>query len=116
MRVKTGIVRRKRHKKILKEAKGFRGHRGRSVRGAMEGVLNALSHAYIGRKHKKRNMRALWIQRLNAAVREHGISYSKFVQKLNNSKIQLDRKILSEVAQTDPDTFKQIFEKIVKDK
>ena len=98
MRVKTGSTRRKRHKKILKAAKGFRQHRRRTVRGAKEAVAHALQQAYVGRKHKKRARRRLWISQLNAAVREHGLSYSNFIHLLKTRKIELDRKILADLA------------------
>jgi len=114
MRVKTGVVRRKRHNKIRKEAtnRGFSGHRGRTFRGAKEGLLHALKHSYIGRKLKKRDMRRLWITRLNAAVQEDGLSYSKFIHLLNKSSLEIDRKVLSTIAMHDPATFKKIVEKI----
>jgi len=114
MRVRTGIVRRKRHNKIRKEAtkRGFSGHRGRTFRGAKEGLLHALKHSYIGRKLKKRNMRRLWITRLNAAVQENGLSYSKFMNLLNKSTLKIDRKVLSSIAMHDPETFKKIIEKV----
>lgn len=113
MRVKTGIVRRRRHNKIKKFAKGFRGYRRRTFKGAKEGMLNALRHAYVGRKQKKRNMRRLWIQRINAGLRERGFTYSAFVHKLNGSAVELDRKVLSEIAMHDPSTFDKIVEKVM---
>jgi large subunit ribosomal protein L20 len=94
-------------------AKGFRGHRRRSYRGAHEGVLHALSHAYVGRKQKKRTMRRLWITRLNAALRERGHTYRAFIQKLTNSSIELDRKILSQIAMQDPKTFDKIVKEVM---
>lgn len=111
-RIKSGPTRRKKHKKLRKQAKGFRGHRGRSVRGAKEGILHALRHAYKGRRLKKREMRRLWIQRLNAAVREHDLSYSQFIGKMKEKNIELDRKVLSQIAVGDPETFSTIVEKV----
>lgn len=114
MRVRTGIVRRKRHNKIRKEAtkRGFSGFRGRTFRGAKEGLLQALKHSYIGRKLKKRDMRRLWIARLNAAVQEEDLSYSKFIHLLDKASVEIDRKVLSTIAMHDPKTFKKIVEKV----
>lgn len=114
MRVKTGIKRHKRHKKIKKAAKGFSGHRGRSIRGAMEGLLHAGKYSYISRRLKKRDMRKLWILRLNAAVREHGLSYSRFIKALKDKNIELDRKVLSEIAIMDPESFEKIIGEVIK--
>lgn len=112
MRVKTGPTRRQRHKRILKSAKGFRGHRRRTVRGAKEGLAHALKHAYIGRKRKKRLMRRLWITKLNAAVREQGFSYSRFIHLLKEKKVEVDRKILAQIAVEKPDIFQKFMEQI----
>lgn len=109
-RVKT--PRRQRHKKVLKAAKGFKQARSRRYRVAREAVLHAGQYAYIGRKRRKRDFRRLWIQRLNAAVREEGLTYSKFIHGLKTASITLDRKILSNLAVTDPTTFGKIVEKI----
>ncbi|MBM4402179.1 MAG: 50S ribosomal protein L20 [Candidatus Cloacimonetes bacterium] len=114
MRVKTGIKRRKRHKKIRKLAKGFRGHRGHTLRGAKEGAMHAERHAYTSRRLKKRDIRRLWITRLSAAVREHGLRYSEFIKKLKDANIELDRKVLSEIARHDPKTFEKIVEEVKK--
>lgn len=100
----------KKHRKILAQAKSFRQSRSRRFKTAKEAVLHAGQYAFHGRKLKKRNLRALWIVRLNAAVREHGLTYGKFISALKKSKIELDRKILAEVASTDPETFKKIVE------
>ncbi len=113
MRVKTGIVRRRRHNKIKSMAKGFRGFRRRTYKGAHEGVMHALAHSYVGRKQKKQTMRRLWITRLNAALRERGYTYREFIHKQNNSAIQIDRKILSEIAIQDPATFDKIVENVM---
>lgn len=111
-RVKTGTVRRRKHNKVLKEARGFKFAANRRIRTAKEAVLHAGQYAYIGRKQKKRNLRKLWIVRLNAAVREHGLSYSKFIKALSDKKIELDRKVLSDIAIKNPEDFKQIVEKV----
>lgn len=109
-RVKSS--RRARHKKILKAAKGFRQARRVRYRVAREAVLHAGQYAYIGRKQKKRNFRALWIERLNAALREEGTTYSKFIDGLKKSNIILDRKILSDLANTEPEVFTKIVERV----
>lgn len=97
-----------RHRKVLKQARGFRQARRRRIQTAKEAVLHAGAYAYHGRKLRKRDMRSLWITRVSAAVKEQGISYSKFIPMLKKAKIEIDRKILSEIAATDPETFKQI--------
>lgn len=111
-RVKTGPTRRRRHRQIRRQAKGFRGHRGRSVRGAKEGILHALNHAYVGRRLKKRDLRRLWTVRLNAAVRQHELNYSHFMGKLKEHQIELNRKVLSQIAVGDPETFSAIVKRI----
>lgn len=100
--------RRRRHKKLLAQAKGFKQARRRRYKVAREAVLHAGQYAYAGRKLRKRDFRKLWIERLNAAVREHDLSYSKFIAGLKKANIQLDRKTLSEMAISDPDTFTKI--------
>lgn len=112
VRVKTGSIRRKKHKKILKMAKGYRQARSKRVRTAKEALLHAGQYAYIGRKQRKREMRKLWIQRINAAVREYGIKYSRFIEGLNKLKMKLDRKSLADIAVNDPETFKTIVQKV----
>jgi len=99
-----------RRKKILKLAKGFRGRRGTNFKAAKDAVRKALRHSYEGRKDKKGNMRSLWIVRLNAAVRELGLSYSRFVDALNKAKIVINRKALSNMAIEDPCAFKAVVE------
>jgi large subunit ribosomal protein L20 len=96
------------HRKIKKLTKGFRQARRTRVRVGMDAVLHAGQYEYVGRKLRKRDLRSLWIIRLNAAVREHGISYSKFIAGLKKEKIEIDRKILSDIAIKDPKTFKEI--------
>lgn len=98
----------RKHRKILARAKGFRQARRRRIKTAKEAVLHAGQYAYEGRKNKKRDLRALWITRLNAAVRQEDLSYSKFISLLKKAKIELDRKILSEIAAKDSKTFKEI--------
>lgn len=100
----------KKHRKVLKLAKGFRNARSRRFKVANEAVMHAGQYAYTGRKLKKRDLRSLWIVRLSAAAKENGSSYSKFIKALKDSKIELDRKILSHIAATDKEVFKKIFE------
>lgn len=106
MRVKSPSARR--HRKILKAAKGFKQARRTRIQTAKEAVLHAGAYAYHGRKLKKRDLRSLWIVRINAAVKSQGLSYSKFIASLKKEKIEIDRKILSDIAVSDPDTFKEI--------
>jgi len=114
MRVKTGTVRHRRHKKIRKLAKGYRGMRHSTFKKANEAVMKAGQHAYIDRRKKKRVFRALWITRLNAAVREHGVSYSRFIKAITDKKIGLNRKVLSELAIHEPEVFKKVVETATK--
>lgn len=109
-RVKSSVASRKRRKKILKRAKGFRGGRSKLYRTAKDSVRRALQHSYTHRKMHKRNMRRLWITRLNAAVREYGLSYSKFIHGLKLANVDLDRKTLSNMAIESPDAFSDIVE------
>ena len=109
-RVKS--IAQRRHRRILKAAKGFKNARSRRVKTAKEALLHAGQYAYVGRKLRKRDLRSLLIIRLNAAVREHGISYSKFIAGLKKEKIELDRKILADIAVNDPDTFGKIVSEI----
>lgn len=106
MRVKSVSARR--HRKTLQAAKGFRQARSRRIQVAQEAVVHAGAYAFVGRKQKKRVLRALWIVRLSAAVKALGISYSKFIPMLKKTKIELDRKILSDIAINDMETFKKI--------
>jgi large subunit ribosomal protein L20 len=110
MRVKTGIVRRRRHKKILKMAKGFYSGRRKHFRKAKEQVERSLVYAFRDRKQKKRDFRKLWIIRINAGCRLNGISYSKFINALKKANIELDRKILADLAMNNPETFAKIVE------
>jgi len=104
-RVKTGVVRRRRHKKILKQAKGFYSGRRKHFRKAKEQLERSLVYAYRDRRTKKRDFRRLWIVRINAACRLNGMSYSRFINALNKANIQLDRKILADMAMNDPEAF-----------
>ena len=110
MRVKRGNVLRKRHKKILKLAKGFIGARSRIFKVANIAVMKKLKYQYRDRRVLKRNMRSLWIVRINAAVRELGLSYSKFMNMLKKADIQVNRKMLAELAVNEPDAFKVLVE------
>lgn len=112
-RVKRGNVARKRRKKILKLAKGFRGSHSSLFRVAKQQVLKALRYSYVGRKNKKRVYRRLWISRINAAVKSYGLTYSQFIRSLKNSKIALNRKMLSQLAILDLNTFKLIVKSIL---
>ncbi|GAA0241553.1 50S ribosomal protein L20 [Metaclostridioides mangenotii] len=109
-RVKKAMNARKKHKKILKLAKGFRGSRSKLYRPANTFVMKALKNAYIGRKLKKRDFRKLWIQRINAAARMNGISYSRLMNGLKLSGIEVNRKMLSELAIQDPEGFAKLAE------
>ncbi|HQI13433.1 50S ribosomal protein L20 [Candidatus Shapirobacteria bacterium] len=109
MRIKTGIVRRKAHKKTLKRAKGYWMTRSKRYKVASEAVLHADQYAYNGRRIRRRDIRKLWIVRINAALRPFDTSYSVFIKKLKDNKVELNRKMLSEIAIHDPATFKSIF-------
>lgn len=108
MRVKTGVVRRRRHKKILKLARGFYSGRRKHFRKAKEQLERSLCYAFRDRKRKKRDFRRLWIVRINAACRMNNISYSKFIYGLKLANIELDRKILADMAVQNPSAFSQI--------
>ena len=113
-RVKRGVTKKARHKKILKMAKGYRGRAKSCFRIAIQKVEKALRYAYRDRKARKRDFRALWIQRINAAVREHDMIYSRFIAGLKAAQIDLDRKVLSDLAIREPETFAKIVEKAKK--
>jgi large subunit ribosomal protein L20 len=114
VRVKTGKISHKRREKLLKYTKGFRWGRKSRLRAAKEAILHAWSHAYRDRKRKKREFRRLWQIQINAACREQGLPYSKFIYGLKQKKIELDRKILAQLAQNHPEIFKKIIEEIKK--
>ena len=112
MRVKRGTVSHKRHKRILKLAKGYRGGRSKLIKQAKTAVIHAGADAYRGRKEKKRQARSLWIIRINAALTNHDISYNQFIAKLKSKNIELDRKILSQIALEDPKAFDDLVKKV----
>ncbi|HMM63964.1 MAG: 50S ribosomal protein L20 [Mesorhizobium sp.] len=105
MRVKRGTVGHAKHKKVLKAAKGFYGRRKNTIRIAKQAVERSLQYAYRDRKNRKRNFRALWIQRINAAAREHGLTYGRLIDGLNKAGIEIDRKVLSDMAIHEPQAF-----------
>jgi large subunit ribosomal protein L20 len=111
-RVKRGNVARKRRKKILKLAKGFRGSHSSLFRTANQQVMKALRNAYRDRRKKKRDFRRLWITRINAAARLHGMSYSQFIGKLKKADIQINRKMLAQLAVIDPAAFAKVLERV----
>ena len=104
-RVKRGVTARARHKKVLAEAKGFRGRRSKVYRVAKQAVMKAGQYAYRDRRNRKRDLRALWITRINAAARENGTTYGKLIAGLKNAKVELDRKVLAELAVNEPKAF-----------
>jgi large subunit ribosomal protein L20 len=108
MRVKRGVTARAKHKKILKLAKGMQHNRTRSYRLAKQAVIRALQYAYRDRRTKKRDLRGLWITRINAAAREHGTTYGKFIASLKATNIELDRKVLAELVVSEPKAFAEI--------
>ena len=108
MRVKTGVTARAKHKKILKKAKGMQHNRTRSFRLAKQGVIRALQYAYRDRRNKKRDLRALWITRINAAARQEGTTYAKLIAGMKAKNIELDRKVLAEIAVKEPKAFAAI--------
>lgn len=114
-RVKGGLNAKKKHKKVLKLAKGYRGARSKQYRVAKQSVMRALASAYVGRKERKRQFRRLWIARINAAARMNGISYSKFMYGLKCADIDLNRKVLAEMAVNDAEGFAKLAE-IAKEK
>lgn len=111
-RIKRGLVSRRKHNKLLTQAKGYRGTKGKLVRVAREAVLHAGQYAFNGRKNRKRDFRALWITRIGEATKAEGLSYSRFIDGLKKSKIELNRKILADMVATDAVTFKKIVEKV----
>jgi len=112
--VSRGKTSHARHKKIIKMAKGYRGRSSTCYRIALQRVEKALQYAYRDRRNRKRDFRALWIQRINAGVREHGLTYSRFINGLTKAGIEIDRKVLSDLAITEPAAFKGIVEQAQK--
>jgi large subunit ribosomal protein L20 len=111
-RVKRGVVAHARHKKVLEQAKGFWGRRKNTIRAAKAAVDKAGQYAYRDRRNRKRSFRALWIQRINAAARLEGFTYSRFIYGLEQAGIEMDRKVLADIAGSDPAGFKAIAEKV----
>ena len=107
-RVSRGVTKHARHRKVIKAAKGARGRSKNTFRAAIQRVEKNLQYAYRDRRTRKRNFRALWIQRINAGVREHGLTYSQFMNGIKRADIMIDRKILADLAVRDPDAFKAI--------
>lgn len=112
MRVKRGNVSRQRHKKILKLAKGFRGTRSKLFKVANQAVMKSLKYTYRDRRNKKRDLRRLWIARINAAARQHGMSYSQFIHGVQKSGINLNRKFLADLAAREPQAFAVLAQKV----
>lgn len=110
-RVKRGVTAHARHKKVIKAAKGYYGRRKNTIRVAKQAVEKAGQYAYRDRKTRKRNFRTLWIQRINAAAREHGMTYGRFIDGLNKAEIAVDRKVLSDIAIHEPAAFKALVDK-----
>lgn len=111
-RIKRGVISRQKHKKILGLAKGYRGTRSKLIKTAQEAVLHADKYAFHGRKRRKRDIRRLWITRINGSLEEKGHSYSKFINGLKGKNIELDRKIMAKLVVDDPKTFETIVEKV----
>ena len=110
-RVKRGVTTHARHKKIIRQAKGYRGRRKNTFRVAVQAVEKSLQYAYRDRRTRKRNFRALWIQRINAAARQHGLTYARFMNGLKRSDIEIDRKVLADLAVREPEAFEALVEK-----
>jgi large subunit ribosomal protein L20 len=111
-RVKRGTTSHAKHKKVLEQSKGFRGRTSTTVRAARERLEKSLQYAYRDRRTRKRDFRALWIQRINAAVREHGLTYSRFIDGLKKAGIEMDRKVLAAIAYDDAESFAEIVKKV----
>ena len=109
-RVKRGTTSHAKHRKVLEQSKGFRGRTSTTVRAARERLEKSLQYAYRDRRTKKRDFRALWIQRINAACREHGVTYSRFISGLAGAGIEIDRKVLSDLAVHEPAAFKALID------
>ena len=107
-RVKRAVARNAKRKKVLKLARGYQGRSKNNIRLALERVEKGLQYAYRDRRQRKRNFRRLWVQRINAGVREHGLNYSQFMNGLDKAGVEVDRKILADLAVRDPETFKSL--------
>ena len=109
-RVKRGVTSHARHKKVLKQAKGYYGRRKNTIRMARQAVERAQQYAYRDRRNRKRSFRALWIQRINAAVRELGLTYGRFIDGLGKAGVEVDRKVLADLAVREPEAFRALVE------
>lgn len=109
-RVKRGVTKHARHKKVLKAAKGYYGRRKNTIRAAKQAVEKGLQYAYRDRRNRKRAFRALWIQRINAGARLHGLTYGRFIHGLDRAGVELDRKVLADLAVTAPESFKELID------
>jgi len=109
-RVKHGVTKHARHKKVLKAAKGYYGRRKNTIRAANQAVEKGLQYAYRDRRNRKRAFRALWIQRINAGARLHGLTYGRFIHGLDKAGVELDRKVLADLAVTAPESFKELID------
>lgn len=107
-RVKRGVTAKARHKKVLKAAKGYYGSKSTLFKAAKQAVMKSMAYSYIGRKRRKRDFRKLWIARINAATRQNGLNYSKFISGLKKANIDINRKMLSEMAIYDPESFTKL--------
>lgn len=114
MRIKRGVVSKRKHNKIFALTKGYRGSKHRLIRTAKQAVLQAGQYSFVGRKNKKRDFRALWITRISEAVKEYHVSYSVFIKKLQNAKIDLNRKMLAWLVTNDKESFKKVVETALK--
>lgn len=110
MRVKRGVVSRRKHNKLLEQASGYRGTRSKLVRTAKQAVLQAGQYAYAGRKNRKKDFRALWITRISEAAKQREVSYSRLMNSLKRAKIELDRKMIADIVVDDPETFTSLVE------
>ncbi|MEE9140271.1 MAG: 50S ribosomal protein L20 [Alphaproteobacteria bacterium] len=111
-RVKRGVTARRRHKKVIAKAKGYRGRAKNVFRVAIERVEKGLQYAYRDRRVRKRNFRSLWIQRINAGARAHGLTYSQFMNGIKKAEIEIDRKVMADLAARQPDAFEALVEKV----
>ena len=111
-RTKRGVISKSKHKKVFKLVKGQYGRRKNTIRVAKQALEKSMQYAYRDRRAKKREFRSLWIQRINAGVREQGLTYSRFIDGLNKSKIKLDRKVLADLAYNNPEAFKSLVKKV----
>jgi large subunit ribosomal protein L20 len=109
-RVKRGVAAHKRHKRLLHDAEGRKGTRSKLIKPAREALLHAMAYSYVGRKQRKRQMRSLWVVRLNAAARQNGMTYGQLINGLKHAQVELDRKVLADIAVRDAATFSRIVE------